>query len=146
MCQKQRNQHLISPCRNDAHKYAEHDGCRNPQVRFGGVGDVIGEKLLAILPGQFTKEVPWYNPKESDEYQYRIQNTDTGEITERAEMRNPFFLWRIINVYRNIFYGIASPCCKNKCFQFELIFGSVIPLVHIHSLNRVEAVAGLRIL
>lgn len=56
MRQKQRNQHLISPCRNDAHKYAEHDGCRNPQVRFGGVGDVVGEKLLAILPGQFTEK------------------------------------------------------------------------------------------
>ena len=89
---------MISPYRNDTHEYAECDGSRDPQIRFGGVGDVIGEKLLAILPGQFTKEVPWYDPKESDEYQYRIQNTDTGEITERAEMRNPFFLWRIINV------------------------------------------------
>ena len=110
------------------------------------MSDMIGEELLAVLPGQLAEKVTGDDPQERDKYQYCIQNTDTGEITERSEMRNPLFLWRIINVYRNVFYGIASPCCKNKCFQFELIFGSVIPLVHIHSLDRVEAVAGLRIL
>ena len=137
---------MISPYRNDTHEYAECDGSRDPQIRFGGVGDMIREKLLAVLPSQFTEEVSGDDPKESDEHQYCVQDTDTGEIAKRSEMRNPFFLWRIINMYRNVFNGNASPGCKDKCFQLKLVFGGVITLVHIHSLDGVQAVAGLSIL
>ena len=107
---------------------------------------MIREKLLAVLPGQFTEEVPGDDPKESDEHQYCVQDTDTGEIAERSEMRNSLFLWRIINMYRNVFNGNASPGSKDKCFQLKFVFGGVIPLVHIHSLDGVQAVAGLSIL
>lgn len=50
------------------------------------MGDMFGEKTLAVLPGQFAEKVAGDNPQESDKYQYRIQDADTGEITERAEM------------------------------------------------------------
>ena len=97
MCQKQGYQHLVSPCRNDAHEYSECDGCRDSQVGFRRMDDMFGEKTLAVLPGQFAEKVAGDNPQESDKYQYRIQDADTGEIPERAEMRNPLFLWRIID-------------------------------------------------
>ena len=48
----------------------------------------LEKNCLQFFQVSLRKKVSWYDPKESDEYQYRIQNTDTGEITERAEMRN----------------------------------------------------------
>ena len=46
---------------------------------------MIREKLLAVLPGQFTEEVSGDDPKESDEHQYCVQDTDTGEIPGRRK-------------------------------------------------------------
>ena len=46
------------------------------------MSDMIGEEFLAVLPGQLAEKVTGDDPQERDKYQYRIQNTDTGEITE----------------------------------------------------------------
>ena len=54
------------------------------------------------------------NPQESDKYQYRIQDADTGEITERAEMRNPLLLWRIIDMYRYVLTAISPHAANTR--------------------------------
>ena len=110
------------------------------------MGDMFGEKTLAVLPGQFAEKVAGDNPQESDKYQYRIQDADTGEITERAEMRNPLLLWRIIDMYRYVFDCDISPCRKYEGFQFKFIFGGIIPFIDVHLLQWIQAVTGLCVL
>ena len=107
------------------------------------MSDMIGEEFLAVLPGQLAEKVTGDDPQERDKYQYCIQNTDTGKILKGTKMGYSFFLRGIIDVYRNVFNGNASPCCKDEGFQFKFIFSGLVPSVYIHPLQRVEPVAGL---
>ena len=60
-----------------------------------------------------------------------IQYTDAGEIPERTEVGDTFFLGRIIDMYGYIADRGSSPYCKDQCFKLKFIFSGIVESLHI---------------